>query len=47
MPMTFVRDTGATRYFQFGSKSFQVLKDEHILKHDSDLDQNKALDDVW
>lgn len=39
MPMTFVCDTGATRHFLLGSKAFQVLKGEHILKHDSDLDQ--------
>ncbi len=40
MPMTFVCDTGATRYFLFGTKAIQGLKGEHILKHDPDLDQN-------
>ena len=39
MPMTFVCDTGATRHFLFGTKAVQVLKGEHILKHDPDLDQ--------
>lgn len=39
MSMTFVCDTGATKHILLGSKALQVLRDEPILKHDSDLDQ--------